>query len=81
MNPQQINELAAICTRYAELKNKAKEAQHNLVRFRMGVFSDMITGKEIEILKEAESIAERISMYTSQSDAVRYFNNIQKQTV
>lgn len=77
MNGQQINELATICTRYADLKSHATSAYRSLVKFRMGVFKDMITEDEFKILKQAEEIADRIRDNTSTHDAIKYFNSLQ----
>lgn len=73
MIQEEINKLATITTRYANLNIAAKDAAKaiNMVKFLL--FTDFISEEEKNILENSMNIMHDISNRTSKYDAITYF--------
>ena len=76
MTNQEINKLATIATRYAQLQTAAKTADKIITEVKFNLFADIITNEELELLKKAQEVLEKISSNTHQTDAISYYKKI-----
>lgn len=80
MTPKDIHELATIVNRFELQRVTTKAACEAIRTARLHIFTDSIGVYERDILTEARMILENISANSGQSDAEKYFINLQKET-
>lgn len=76
MNKEQINTLATIATRYAELNSASKQAKQAITEARFKAFNSMLSDEDKQTLYAAEDILSKIAGKTNVRDAVNYFESL-----
>lgn len=78
MNAQEINQLATIATRYAELNLKSKNAATAITDVKFALFAGFISTEDFLTLAKAKNILSNIAEKTGQTDAMEYINSLTK---
>ncbi len=78
MTPEQKDTLATIVNRFEVQRQAAKNAADAISNAKFKIFTSELGSVKSELLERAANILYEIAGNSSVSDAVKYFNNLEK---